>query len=406
LLILRSLFLVGCLLPTAATAIWAAGHYLPGRTAAYEHRLTRALGVPVSIEAIGHPRPGVTVLRGLRLVDTREQTILQVSSVEASQRDGQLKLLVARSQLHLPAAERWKQMLLAQLGKPSPARVRILAGEVVLEDERSDLPRLTDVRLSLERSKQGGRASIRLGVESSTSEPIILEVVRNAADPPEAYQFELRAEKTPLPCHMLRTLTPAAKNFGAGCSFQGVLKGSVSPQQWVAELAGALDEVSLAKLTQPFTSLRISGTGRLSIERAVLRDGRLVTASASLTAGPGSLDPHLEAAAIESLGLRTRLGWDQDDSTSFERLAVAFGINANGLAIRGICPDAPPGTLLTTPAGPELATHEPRHEILPVSAVLRLFSPPAAVAFPSTQETARLAQLLPLLSSAEMQSEE
>ena len=97
-------FVALCLVPTLALTSWGIARHLPSHALAYERRLSAALDVTVSVEAVTHPRPGVEVYTGLELRDPETQRLLaQVARLEVARDNDKYVLLASEPELQADA---------------------------------------------------------------------------------------------------------------------------------------------------------------------------------------------------------------------------------------------------------------------------------------------------------------
>ena len=65
----RAGFLIGCLVPTLALALWGAYRHTPLHDRQLEMALEQSLGLQVRVYGVTHPRPGLVCYEGLELSD-------------------------------------------------------------------------------------------------------------------------------------------------------------------------------------------------------------------------------------------------------------------------------------------------------------------------------------------------
>ena len=77
-------FFLLCILPTVLVAGWCVAWHLPGHVSAEARRLTRQLGLDVTLEGLRHLRPGVVLYEGLELADPETgRSVLRCRLLEA-----------------------------------------------------------------------------------------------------------------------------------------------------------------------------------------------------------------------------------------------------------------------------------------------------------------------------------
>jgi hypothetical protein len=132
----------------------------------------------------------------------------------------------------------------------------------------------------------------------------------------------------------------------------------------------------------------------VTLERAIVRDGRLEEAVGAIHAGPGNVGRSFLRSAAKSLRMQTVGALDPEiEVCGYEELAAAFTLDAKGLLIHGQC-EGEPGTIFRTATGPLLS--ESKDGSLPVSALVQSLVPDSRVQVPATRQTDWLLRSLPL----------
>ena len=127
-------FLGLCVVPTAIVLAWCAGRHLPGHVETEARKLSRAMGLSVSLESLDHLRPGTVLYGGLELTDPETgQTVLRCRVLEAAwkeiaDQEGQARssLMLIASQPEIEAASLLVKGMRRQPSTPSRRRMRIL----------------------------------------------------------------------------------------------------------------------------------------------------------------------------------------------------------------------------------------------------------------------------------------
>ena len=343
-------FVLLCVVPTAVVVAWSFQRHLPGNVAAEAARLSRELGLRVSLAGVRHLRPGAVLYEGLTLADPETGgVVLRCRLLEAvwkeatdSQGNRTATLELAASQPEIEAArfvrleELLGRLLRCEAGRPE-ADVRLTSGEVTLRSGNNSHT-LTELRGSFRAIDDVNQAQICFRLAGiAMPQPIQIRVVRNRQTTPPTTGFELDTGGGAVPCDllavgldMLKPLGPQSRFRGyvwANETFAGPVSGSAtadaaaadaaaadaaassatvsgstvsggatpgvavsddaSPDGWDMEVTGGLIDVDLDSLVSSRFPHKLSGTGQVTIQWARVRRGRLEDASGTLVAGPG-----------------------------------------------------------------------------------------------------------------------
>lgn len=344
-LLCRVIFLVLVPAPTLAVAAWCGARHLPGHTAAYEDRLSAALGVRVEIAVVTHPLPGKTVLRGVKLFDA-EQGAEIASCDELSITNSEETLLITAEQATIKRKhfDRGWEALHARLRRPDmlPANTRIIVGSLRV-DVSYGYETLQRFDLNIE-SHRTSVIQLRLAFRlfgAASDKPVRLEIVRKRQSTPPTTTVRLTTGSTALPCSLLSLSEEGFSALGPKSRFRGVLLMQQNPDGWKCELRGhcsAIDlELLLKKKIRPH---QLSGSADLWIEPAVpnqwgaeLMNGRIVRAEGFITAGPGHVGGSLIGALEQHLNIPPVYP-KKFPAQEFNWLRAAFTLDEKGLSIR------------------------------------------------------------------------
>ena len=184
------------------------------------------------------------------------------------------------------------------------------------------------------------------------------------------------------------------KPLGPRCRFRGYIWANETPDGWNGEVTGQLVELNLGSLVTEHFPHRLSGVGEATIQSARFHRGRLEEGSAILAAGPGAIDRALVAAAMDRLGLvQGTEPFPESERIEYDHLALSITLDAQGMKIRGCCPEAEPGTILSDSRGRLLG--EPPQGPLPIASLVQTLAPPSALQVPTSRQTDWLLRHLP-----------
>jgi len=411
-------FFLLCVVPTVLVAGWCIVRCRPGRVAAEAQRLSRELGLDVSLDDVQYPQPGVIRYVGLELTDPETGcTMLQCRTLlaqrtEVADRQEQPKetllLTVAEPIVEAAALDRVGQWLHRMLALPvgrTPLDVRLVASEVVL------LPGETPAQEERLREFGGGVQSFAGGSQAWANfriagrdalEPIRVRMVRGRGDSQPTVGFELDTGGAVVPCRALAWGWPALEPLGPQSGFSGRIRASrvaagTTHSGWDGEIRGEFTAVDLGCLVSERFPHQLTGIAEVTIDRARFRQGRLEEVAGTLSVGPGEMSRSLWEAAVTSLQLQPPVqAVASGDPIPFEQLALTYVLDSQGLTLQGRCPAAPPGTILVDRYGRFLG--EPAGP-LPVAALLQTLVPTGEVRVPATRQTDWLMRYLPVPSA-------
>jgi hypothetical protein len=399
-------FILLGLLPALLIGGWCADRHLPGCARDEAERLGRQLGLAVKLKGISHLRPGVMLYQDIELADPETgETMLRCPTLEIACRhqideSGQprsmLEVIATQPEVEAASLSRsWRWLLQLLEGKPDlwENDVHFSAAQLTLKAERSQT--LSDVEGLMETLPVGTRAEVNFRLAGTdTPEPARIRVVRNRQSSPPASGFELYTGGGELPCNVLAMGVSELKPLGPRCRFHGYIWANETPDGWNGEVTGQLVELNLGDLVADHFPHHLSGIGEATIQSARFRRGRLEEGSAILAAGPGTIDRSLAAAAMEHLGLvQGTEPFPDKERIEYDHLAISVTLDAQGLRLRGCCPEAESGTILSDSRGRLLGESPQGAE--PIAALVQTLAPPSALQVPTGRQTDWLLRHLP-----------
>lgn len=393
----RVAFLVFCAMPTLLVLGWIVWLHTPFPVRAAAHGIGTQLGVEVSLDRVSHPRPGATVYHGIVLTDRETgQRILATDEVRTASRGGTLQVTAARIELQDAHLDLLWQILADRLRIWQTGSIQLAVGQVAMGPTTA-----TRLRGRLQATGDEAQSLITFCLPDTAEEsPLRVHILRNRQTAPPTTQVELRTGNTSLPCSIAWPLLPGLVELGDDAHFRGVAWGTLQRGGWTGQiLGGELTAVDFDRLVSSRYPCRLSGTARIFIEQAHLRDGRLAVAAGSLAVGPGLISRSLCQAALEGLHL---FAFDALVTNSqlipYEQLACKFAVDSHGLKLQGACRGAPgtklpTGTILTTTTGPLLAVT--RSASLSPVALVRTLVPRRDLLVPATPAAEALVRTMP-----------
>lgn len=410
-LLCRLGFVLFCLLPTLAVGLWIvsrpASSFGGATRDQWQAELTARTGLTVEIERVDYPEPGLARLTQIVLRDPETQALVaQAGTIEVGLLDG--GWLVESTQLAIQASQlpRLRQTLEHRvLRQPasggsdqSQPLLTLLTSDITLRSAESQQT-LTRVEGTLVRSDSG--VNLRLSwllpeaVDATQAGRFTVQRNRTASPPETLWQLDTAGH--PVPCGLLADLLPPILRMGRECKFAGGVQWVDSPAGSRGSLHGTFSEVDLDALVTEHFPHRLSGLGRLQIDRAAVADGKLFELRGQLHVRGGQISPSLLAAMQEHLGLECQLdhlALLSSRPVGFEQLAATFQIDGRALQLAGIADPARDGVAIATATAP-LLTAPPGHTTASVN-LLRALLPDNQYQVPATRQTDALVGLLPV----------
>ncbi|HWB00026.1 MAG TPA: hypothetical protein VG713_16115 [Pirellulales bacterium] len=402
--ICRVAFVVLCALPTSGILAWGAARRSPARLAAHVAELERAIGLPISVEAVSYPRPGATLLHSLELHDPETGAAMLTCRLLEVASDGDRCVLRASS-AEIDAAfvpQLWQALerRLRRTAHDADPPWSLVARELTWRGPHA-AQTFTDLAGQLVADDSVHRAELAFHLAgASADEMIAVRASRRAADRPGATNVTLDTGHGSLPANVFVPLVEAAACLGARAEFRGKLSIDLRPTGWAGHLAGEFDAVDLDSLVSAQFPHTLSGAATLRVDHAQLDQGRLVEAAAGVSAGPGVISRSLLVSAGSMLGL-----FDRDtmipasQHLPFDRMTFDVTIDEAGLRFLGLAPCNTRGAMLvdTSATGqPRALWTQPERQPQPVVALLRALVPESEVQVPATRESDWLIHHLPV----------
>lgn len=340
--LLRALFWLVCLLPTAAVGAWSYSLRTAGHREAAAERIGAALGMRVTLDAVRYPLPGLTLLEGFRAYDPEtDALVLEAARLEAEPSTEGLALAASQMEVFADKGARLFAALERRLKRELPdAELQVRCEFDQLTWHTAAGPQTVTHFDALVGPTESGRQLLvnfrpaDVGGGARVDEPASLRLARTNAASGAETTVELATGTTPLPCSMFAPLVPAAADLGAEALVDGRLKLKHLPQGWEGVLSGTLRQVDFQRLVGEHSSQQLWAQGDLRVTWAELQAGRIDRMRGTVEAGPGQISGDLVAAGIEHLGLGDpRVVPTTHAPLLFDRLELDFTLDADGLRI-------------------------------------------------------------------------
>lgn len=360
----RSLFLLAGVCPLAVSLGWAAWRHVVSPETAYENWLAAQLAVDVRLSDVTRPKPGLTRIGTAKIVNPETGQMLALCE-RLELRWGVRGIGIHAAQTHLSGdvvgelGELLHDRLLCRR-RLHETSIFLVSQRVAIQRPRAEVE-LRECRLDVQRAADGPTATLTFQwAYAEQPQPVRVRLSRHQKSNGPITRLELETGNNPLPCSVLFGAPAwlAPWEGGDSLTFQGALWLDIAQTGWEGELTGHISGIDLNRLFTDRFPHQVSGDARMVVERAVVREGRLVELQGQLRSGPGTVGKPLVQAAVRYLGCRlpTRLG--VDESIEYRKLAVDIRLDNAGLVIHGMCEPDAPGNILVDAAGAVLVEPE------------------------------------------------
>lgn len=389
-------------MPTTGLLAWTMTLTSPGHAARCQQELSQWLGMEARFERVRYPQPGLSLYERFELLDaeTGEQVLrCRALGVMHAGR----KLILEPNEVEVAAghAQRLARLLMRRLSREIPGEkaVWMAATSVTLRSAAGDQT-YDDVEGRIEPEPEQSIATLRFRLpELQAGEPPAFSVTRRHADGATAVKLDTMSAV--LPASIFAPWVGLKHLLGDDAAFQGSLTVEALADGWSGDLAGVLTNVDFERLvTRRFPHL-LNGRATLAIERAKIKNGRLVEANGQILSESGEVGGSLLVSVVESLGCMPgaappgQLPFTGDENYRYRDLSLEFTVGEEGLLLEA-SPDAnPPGAIMLNQRR-ETMLSAPPSSAVPLIQLVRALVPESAVQVPATKETASLVPWLPL----------
>lgn len=396
----RTAFLVAGLVPCVALAAWAVHLRSAGHREAVRSRWQQAVGLPLTLDAVEHPRPGVTRVRGCTVLgaDGAPLVTLPVVELETAVDEDRLTVDAARIDARAAAAfgDLAREWLRRDARHPKNCIVEVAdfawsAGGGPAEGAASGS---VPAGLRVECVAQGGTRAVRIVRRGGADDEVrvVREVVGEAGSARETIAIEARcAEGVPA------AALAAASGWAAGPLAAGpatFVRGEAAARWddggWSGSCSGRIEGVDLAAAARGVNA-RAAGTARIHCDRLAWRDGRLTDAELELDLGGGWIDAALFDRLVLALGCRPGPAAVAGEATRvFDHAGCVLRLAAGGVSVLPAV-DASGGLASLG----RIAVLQPPTAPVPFERIAWLASPPASTFVPASGAGAWLMSVVP-----------
>jgi hypothetical protein len=393
----RLAFLAAGLVPTVAVVAWAVYRQSDAHRAAVERRWQEAVGLPLTVGHVEHPRPGVIRASGCVLPEAGSRPAVSLPRIEVESSADEDRIRIdqavgnpASLEVAVGLARRWLAeevrfrrtclIEIADFSWPQAATDRAAAPPATLRIECVPRAEARAVRIV---RKAGGADDVR--------------IVRQPAEPGgSGFRYEVEATVSePVPLAALALAAGAGQpDRLVACPdtmVVGRLRATSGETGWTGEAAGRIEGLDLAAAASGVGD-RAAGTATIVVSRLAWVDGRVADGLVEASVGSGWLDRRLFDRIVLALSARPgpAAATPASDVLGFDSAACIVAVGPHGVQV---LPAA------SSPGG--LATFRGEALLLPPAApvtadrVAWLFSSPGVVYGPTAGPGAWLMSVLP-----------
>jgi hypothetical protein len=320
----RLAFLLLGLAPAAGLAAWAVQRRSDGHRAAIERRWQEALGVPLTVAAVEHPRPGVIRGRDCRLPtqDGRPPITLPLIELESSADEDRIRLgafacdppaalvLVDLARGWLADEVRFRRTCIVEVGDfswvASPSAIAPLPPATPLRVECVARPGTRALRVVRHVGTKTDELRIVRGPLAGTAPVAGRPGQVGALDQPP-WSVTVSADcQEPVPLAALVLAAGGGLDAAAACgtaTVTGSLEAHRDPSGWNGSAQGRMAAVDLAAAAAVVGG-RVSGVAAIDINRLAWQGGRVTDALLECAVGSGLIDGRLFDRIVLALAAR------------------------------------------------------------------------------------------------------
>jgi hypothetical protein len=394
--VVRTTFIVACLIPCALVVAWAGWR----RTAWHRDRLVRqwagAVGMPLSVDSVEHVRPGSLRLHGVRVDDDRRGALVEIPRIDVESSGTEVRIRLPELTCSPAAIAAIVHLGRAWLDEPArfDRNVVIDVAQIGFDDAvgtAGDAANHASVRIECV-GTESGRA-IRLRTEPESEEGFVVQSLAGTDGPGRRMALRGMVAK-PVPIAAVAAAlgwSGGGQAAGPAAHLTGAIDAEWSEHGWDGAFSATLTEVDLAAVTAtlPWSA---RGRARVVVDECRMTAGRMTSIRGGVEVGAGGLEQAGLEALVTTLGCRPGPGWrpaTRRGEVGFVGGAASLEIDRRGLRIGNtafsgiLCGDD--GMLLEPPvAGVSL------------DRVARALSPATTVAVPATPMSAWLLSVFPV----------
>lgn len=391
----RLIFVVAGLGPCLLLASWAVHRQSAAHRDGVRRSWQRAVGLPLDVATIAHPRPGVVAATGVVVRSAAGRPLLELPAVEVESAATEDRLVIRGARVDAAAAVALGALAREWLRSDArhPRNCVIDVADLTWDGPPTDAAGAESLRI--ECVGQGGARAIRLVRDGDDEIRGVRTLEGEGQAATERFEVQGRLSK-PLPAAIVAACaglpTEATAAIAHDATVSGDLQATHDPGGWSGSATGRIDGLDLAGCCAAVHG-RGGGAVSVSVRRFAWRDGRLVDAALGCEVGPGWVDAAVFDRLVIALGCRPGPGLQAAaDPRSFEAAGCLLELDGGRVVVRSS--GAPAG--LATNRGTVLL--EPPSAPVAFERFAWMVSPPAATFVPADGPGAWLMSIVPTAS--------
>lgn len=392
----RTVFVLAGLLPCAAVVAWAVHLRSAGHREGLRLAWQRAVGLPLEIDAVRHPRPGVIRAIGCRLTAPGGEAVA-LPEVEVETAPAEVRLRIGRFVCDAAAAR-----LLGELVREWLEREARYPRDCVVEIADfgwATLPAADPASLRVECVNRDGSRAVR--VVRATAAGVRQDEFRcvrtgSTADGPERLEVDGDCA-APIPLAIAAAALGRDAAAAGAATVAGGLHAIREDGRWSGTAEGRIDGIDLARCT---TRLQARATGAASavIRRLAWAGDRIRDAEIECSVGRGRVEQRLVEGLVSTVGCRPGVAHrtlSAAPEREFDAAGCVLRLDPRGIEVLS---GAQLGGALAVADG--LSIIDPPANVFPPERLAWLLAPAGAVFVPSAGPGNWLLDIMPRADQA------
>lgn len=392
----RVVFVLVGVIPCLALVAWA----MHQRSESHRERLRlewqRGIGIPLAVEAVRHPRPGVVRAVGCRLT-APDGGVVTLPDIEIETTAAEVRLRLGRFVCDPPAAR-----LLGGLLREWLDRDALYPRDCVVEVADfawATRPTTSAAGLRLECVSRAGDRAVRAvrqgGPEGPRGE---VRGVRTAVAREPAERIEVDGDWTePVPLAIVAAVLGVDASIVGDATVSGAVHAVREGGRWSGDATGRIEKLPLERCTERLQA-RATGEATAVVRRLAWAGGRIRDAEIECAVGRGRVEQRLLDGLVSTVGCRPGAAHrtlSGATERSFDAAGCVLRLDTRGVELVS---GASLGGALVVAEG--LSIVEPPVGVLPAERLAWLLAPPGAVFVPSAGPGAWLLDIMPRTEQA------
>ncbi len=389
----RLIFVVAGLVPCLLLAAWAVHRGSAAHRDDVRGSWQRAVGLPIDVATVAHPRPGVVTATGVVVRSAAGRPLLELPVVEVESAATEDRLVIKRARVDAAAAALLGGLAREWLRSDArhPRNCVIDVADLAWDGVQADVAHAESLRI--ECVGQGAARAIRL-VRGGTDDEIrgVRTLEGEGETATERFDVQGRLSR-PVPAAIVAAVAglppQASAAIAANATVSGDLQAAHDAGGWSGTATGRVDGLDLGGCCAAVHA-RAAGAVSVSVNRFVWRDGRLVDAAFLCEVGPGWVDTTLFDRLVIALGCRPGPGLQAAAETrAFDAAGCLLELDGGSVVVRSA------DTLAGLATSQGVVLLEPPAAPVAFERFAWMVSPPAASFVPADGPGAWLMSIVP-----------